>query len=72
LAIPPCSTIHENGGMMVDFTMCGGVDCPIKEKCLRYLSTPSENQSYFYERWANDGCIYFMPIKDEKKGKRES
>ena len=27
---------------MADITMCKGNDCPLKEKCHRYTSTPNE------------------------------
>jgi len=29
--------------------MCKGLDCPVKEKCKRYFSKPSFNQSYFLD-----------------------
>jgi hypothetical protein len=39
---------------MPDITMCNGVDCPVKDKCYRYTSKPSDRQSYFL----------FPPFKD--------
>ena len=51
---------------MPDFTLCPGLDCPLKENCNRYLLKPSEYQSYFWELPVKDGdCLYFMPIKNE-------
>ena len=42
---------------MPDITKCNGEGCPIKEKCYRYTSEPSEYyQSYFTN----------APIKDNK------
>ncbi len=32
---------------MADITMCGGKDCPLKEKCYRFTAPVSERQSYF-------------------------
>lgn len=33
---------------MPDITKCRGTDCPVKEKCFRFTSEPSEfKQSYF-------------------------
>ena len=32
---------------MADITMCGGKDCPLKEKCYRFTAPESERQSYF-------------------------
>jgi hypothetical protein len=34
--------------IMSDMTMCHGFDCPVKEKCKRFTSKPSELwQAYF-------------------------
>jgi hypothetical protein len=35
---------------MSDITKCHGFDCPVKEKCKRYISTPNDQwQAYFLE-----------------------
>jgi hypothetical protein len=35
---------------MADITMCGGKDCPLKEKCYRFTAPKSKyGQSYFFE-----------------------
>ena len=40
---------------MPDITMCPGTNCPYKEKCSRFISKPSEYQSYFMEAPIKDG-----------------
>ena len=43
---------------MPDITMCAGTNCPLKEKCYRYLAKANEyHQSYFTE----------IPYDKEKK-----
>lgn len=35
---------------MTDITMCKGINCPLKEKCYRYLAPANEYwQAYFVE-----------------------
>jgi len=47
---------------MPDITMCSGKNCPLKEKCYRFLATPNEYaQSYFESAPYNDG------VKDDCK-----
>lgn len=54
---------------MSDITMCKGTNCPIKEQCKRYLSTPNDMwQSYFTEPPFTEtpdsiSCEYFWRIK---------
>ena len=54
---------------MADVTMCSGIECPIKEKCLRYTSEPNEfRQSYFYETPLKDGiCDKYLSDKINEK-----
>lgn len=53
---------------MPDITMCEGKDCPLKEKCLRFKSIPSEfRQSYFLETpYINGNCSHFLEIHERK------
>lgn len=46
---------------MADITLCKGINCPIKEQCKRYTSTPNPMyQSYFTESPIKDGkCDMF-------------
>jgi hypothetical protein len=48
---------------MRDITKCFGIDCPLKEKCFRFTSLASVNQSYFINSPIKDGkCdMYWMP-----------
>lgn len=62
---------------MPDITMCNGGKCPLKEKCYRYLATPSKyRQSYFvtppFETNNEETvCSYFSEIKNKQKMKEE-
>ncbi len=33
---------------MADISKCRGIDCPLKERCYRFLALPSRWQSYFH------------------------
>ena len=45
---------------MPDITMCVGDECPIKEKCYRFMAKPSEYQYYFMEAPYRDGkCEHY-------------
>jgi len=33
---------------MADISMCRGIDCPLKDKCYRFLAPPSRWQCYFH------------------------
>jgi hypothetical protein len=33
---------------MADISKCRGIDCPLKERCFRFLAIPSRWQSYFH------------------------
>jgi hypothetical protein len=33
---------------MADISKCRGIDCPLKERCFRFLTIPSRWQSYFH------------------------
>ena len=52
---------------MPDITLCGGTNCPHKEKCYRYTAKPSEfRQSYFAEPPIKDGkCDYYWGEQSE-------
>ena len=53
---------------MSDICMCKGNNCPIKEQCKRYTSTPeSMYQSYFTESPIKDGkCDMFWGDKADE------
>jgi len=57
---------------MADITMCNGTDCPLKEKCLRYLSSPGGWQSYFqkipYSK-RKKACAEFIMLLKKKRVK---
>lgn len=55
---------------MADMTLCTGVDitikipsdgCPLKEKCVRYLTKPSMYQSYMNPPDESGECRYYIP-----------
>ena len=52
---------------MPDITMCQSIDCPWRYKCLRYITTPGEHQSWadFYSRECKDGYKMFIPEGDK-------
>jgi hypothetical protein len=55
--------------MNADITLCFGEGCPMREKCLRFLTPPDEDaQSFFVNTpWANDGCNFFWRAKEKEK-----
>lgn len=46
---------------MPDITMCENNDCPLNNKCFRYLAKPDRYQAYSCFLY-NDGCEYFWDI----------
>ena len=42
---------------MSDITLCKGNNCPMKEQCKRYTSTPNSTKQWYYTE---------SPIKDGK------
>lgn len=47
-------------------TMCEDSECPLKNKCYRYVALPSSFQSYFVgSPKSMDGCRYFWPVEQE-------
>lgn len=54
---------------MPDISMCEGKDCPLKDKCYRFIATPDKyHQSYFTEPpYENDKCEYFISIERKVK-----
>jgi hypothetical protein len=52
---------------MPDITKCQNNSCPIREKCYRYKSRPSELQSYASFKYELGGCDYFWPIPAEMR-----
>jgi hypothetical protein len=58
---------------MPDITMCKGDDCPLKDKCYRFLASPSEYaQSYFvdapYDKEKQECDHQWLHFNKEKKG----
>lgn len=57
---------------MVDISKCEGTDCPLKEKCYRYLAKPDEHlQAYFtIPPYSSEtkSCEYFWDV-DSKYSK---
>lgn len=49
---------------MADITMCEGTDCPLKDKCYRYLAPKNPyRQSYFVNApIKNSNCDYYWEI----------
>jgi hypothetical protein len=42
--------LQKMGSFGSDFTMCEGIECPIRTECRRYTATPNKyRQSYFSE-----------------------
>jgi hypothetical protein len=50
----------------MDITMCTGIECPIKETCLRYKGEVNKRyQSFFKYIPVKDGkCEYYWEIKE--------
>lgn len=45
---------------MPDITMCRGVNCPLKDKCYRFMAKPDDYQAYFAISPIKDGkCDYY-------------
>ena len=54
---------------MPDITMCKAEECPLKEKCYRYIAKPSTYQSYFVGfPGKGEHCTYYWPV-DEQRSK---
>lgn len=52
---------------MPDISMCANKNCPLREKCFRFMATPSGRQYYgdFVPTIKEDGsseCNFFMKI----------
>lgn len=51
---------------MPDITMCEDSECPLKNRCYRYIAISSGFQSYFVgSPKSMDGCRYFLRIEQE-------
>lgn len=50
---------------MVDFCMCMGKDCYVKNDCYRYKALKSTRQTYFSESPVQENgiCNFFVPIE---------
>lgn len=53
---------------MPDITKCDGNNCPLKERCWRFISADSMIQSYFINPPIKDNgeCDHFWDIEEEK------
>ena len=57
--------MYEVDFMDSDICMCKGINCPLKDKCLRYNAKPSKLQTYFIEsQYQNGECKYFVSCKN--------
>ena len=57
---------------MPDYAMCSGEGCPMKEKCKRYRSFPSDRQSYFMKPpFKQENCELFINFED-RNGKQSA
>ena len=63
-----CNKNLTNKYNMADMTLCKGINCPMKEQCKRYTSTPNPlYQSYFTESPIKDGkCEMFWGDKADE------
>ena len=53
---------------MPDFSMCLNKDCPIKEKCYRFMARPDHQyQSYTSFNYNEEGCHFFYEIEEGKE-----
>jgi len=53
---------------MPDIAKCEGGNCPLKNKCYRYISADSMRQSYFIEPpYIDDQCDYFWDIDSNEQ-----
>ena len=54
-------------GNMADITMCNNDKCPLRQKCFRYMATPSPYWQPYYcmdEEEPVEDCMYFWEFKD--------
>ena len=52
--------------LMADHAMCTGDGCPVKENCWRYMSSPSNWQSYFAAPpCTEEGCEYYWDMNEK-------
>lgn len=52
---------------MADITMCNNDKCPLRQKCFRYMATPSPYWQPYYcmdEEEPVEDCMYFWEFKD--------
>ena len=51
---------------MSDITMCEGIDCPIREKCYRFMAIPNDFQHYLKKTpFEYDYCDKFISYHEE-------
>lgn len=51
---------------MSDITMCEGRDCPIREKCYRFMAIPNDFQHYLKKTpFEYDYCDKFISYQEE-------
>jgi len=55
---------------MPDITMCFGTGCPLKTRCIRFLSEPDgEDQDYFLDVPFRDRkSRFFWQVREEETG----
>lgn len=48
---------------MPDYSLCQQHECPVKNKCIRYLGEPDDYwQSYIAPEFTKDGCDSFWNV----------
>ena len=53
---------------MPDIAMCGDKECPSREKCYRFMATPSphmQSYSHFGREVGDAKCDSFWPVKNK-------
>ncbi len=60
---------------MADISKCRGTDCPMKDKCYRFIAPPSRWQSYFHGESGlfedKTVCKYFIEVKQNEVSQRD-
>lgn len=52
---------------MTDITKCNNQDCPIKDKCYRYLAKANSRWQSWHNFTYDDGCEHFWDIEPQKE-----
>ena len=53
---------------MPDIAKCWNDTCPVRKRCYRWTSPPSEYQSYaYFNEEGKEECDYFWEVSSEQK-----